>query len=223
MVRVSVILTSYNRTILLERAIRSVLDQTWGDFELIIIDDGSPQDTRDIIEKYARVDNRIIYIQTDKKDEDRRKTTDYATNINTALLQARGEYVAYLTCDDEFYPDHLYRLVHALDNHPNWHIVFDDQRTVYYHDFTGNERHAYDRRLEAVVNRASCQIDHNMILMRKEAAFAVGLWDDHAMHYGAADAVFWDRLNNAGYIFYRVPGLGTKHRYHEQSVQGLKY
>lgn len=221
MVRVSVILTSYNRTTLLARAIESVLNQTWGEFELIIIDDGSPQQTRSIIEEYARKDSRIVYIQTYKEDDERKRTTDYATNINLALRIAKGEYVAYLTCDDEFYPNHLYRLVYALDNNPEWHIVFDDQRTVYYDDRTGNERHAYDRTLPAVIDRASCQVDHNMVLMRKEAAFAVGLWDDHVMHYGAADAVFWDRLNNAGYIFYRVPGLGTKHRYHAESIQGI--
>ena len=221
MARVSVILTSYNRTMLLERAIRSVLNQDWGDFELIIIDDGSPQVTRDVIEKYAALDNRIVYIQTNKRDEDRRKTTDYATNINTALHIATGEYVAYLTCDDEFLDGHLYRLVLALDNNPAWSVVFDDQRTVYYDDSTDSERHAYDRLLPEVVTRASCQVDHNMVLMRKEAAFNVGLWDDNAANYGAADAVFWDRLNNAGYIFYRVSGLGTKHRYHRSSIQGI--
>lgn len=220
--RVTVILTSYNRTLLLERAINSVLSQTWGDFELIIIDDGSPKATTDIIEKYAALDKRITYIQTNKKNEDRKKTTDYATNINIALHQAQGQYVAYLTCDDEYYPDHLYRLVYALDNNPTYHIVFDDQQTVYYDDNTDNERHAYNRVLPDVVHRASCQVDHNMILMRKQAAFDVGLWDDNVMHYGAADAVFWDRLNNAGYIFYRIPGMGTKHRYHKLSVQGIE-
>lgn len=220
--RVTVILTSYNRTVLLERAIQSVLQQNWGDFELIIIDDGSPQETRAIIENYAARDSRIIYIQTDKKDEDRRKTTDYATNINTALRIARGEYITYLTCDDEYTFDHVYRLVYALDTHSEWDIVFDDQIAVYYDDTTDSELPAFERILPQVVVRASCQVDHNQPMMRKECVFHVGLWDDHVMHYGAADAVFWNRLNDAGYVFYRVPGIGTKHRFHKHSIQGIE-
>jgi len=62
--KVSVVLPTYNRTDLLPRAIRSVLSQTFTDFELIVVDDGSTDDTRGVVA--ARCDPRIRYIRHDR-------------------------------------------------------------------------------------------------------------------------------------------------------------
>jgi len=63
---VSVIIPTYNRANLLPRAIKSVLNQTFKDFELIIVDDGSTDNTEEVIKEFQRKDERIKYIKYDK-------------------------------------------------------------------------------------------------------------------------------------------------------------
>lgn len=97
---VSIIIPTYNRAHLIERAIESVLHQTYQDFELIIIDDGSTDNTDDIINKFQKKDDRIIYLK-----HDRNKGGSAARN--TGIKASRGEYIAFLDSDDEWLPEKL--------------------------------------------------------------------------------------------------------------------
>jgi len=220
MSKVSVVLTSYNRTTLLRAAIDSVINQTHHDMEFFIIDDGSPIETRNIIEEYARKYAYIRYIQTEKKDEDRRKVCDYAQNINTCAKQATGNYICYLTCDDIYYPNHVEALSKALDDDSSKMIVFGDQKIVRYHDDTHQITDIGMRALPMVVPQAACLVDHNMVMHRIECFDKAGYWIEDASVYRAGDAAFWAELNKY-WPFYRVPVTTCEHRYHKQSVQSL--
>jgi glycosyltransferase involved in cell wall biosynthesis len=96
--RISVYILTYNRAKLLPRAINSVLNQTFSDFELIIINDASPDNTDEVVNGFD--DKRIIYKKHDKN-------TGLFGAANTALDMAKGKYIIFLTDDDEFLPDAL--------------------------------------------------------------------------------------------------------------------
>ena len=95
---VSVIIPTYNRASLLSRAIQSVLQQRYGNFELIIVDDSSTDNTKDVVLDLK--DERIIYIRHDKN-----KGGSAARNSGIRL--SRGEYIAFLDDDDVWLPDKL--------------------------------------------------------------------------------------------------------------------
>ena len=96
--KVSVIIPTYNRAELLPRAINSVLDQSYYDYEIVIIDDCSADNTGDVIAKFT--DQRIRLIR-----HERNKGQSAA--INTGIANARGEYIAFLDDDDEWLPNKL--------------------------------------------------------------------------------------------------------------------
>ena len=97
MSKVSVIIPSFGRPDLLKRAIKSVLDQTFQDFEIIVVDDNDSGDiknqTQRIVEDYC--DERIVYIKNEKN-----MGSNFSRNVG--LRRARGEYIAFLD-DDDFY------------------------------------------------------------------------------------------------------------------------
>jgi glycosyltransferase involved in cell wall biosynthesis len=99
---VSVILPTHNRAHLLGRAIRSALDQTYQDFELIVIDDGSTDETEVVVSSFGD-----IGIQHLRHEQNR----GAAAARNTGLQAARGEYIAFLDSDGEWLPQKLHRQI----------------------------------------------------------------------------------------------------------------
>lgn len=97
---ISIIIPTYNRAKLLPRAIESVLAQTFQDFELLVVDDGSVDNTKEVVMEYAKKDERIIYIKQENSGGASRPK-------NTGINKAKGEYIAILDSDDEWMPDKL--------------------------------------------------------------------------------------------------------------------
>ncbi len=96
--KVSVVIPTYNRAHLISRAIQSVLDQTYQDLEIIIVDDGSTDNTEEIVKSFK--DERIRFIRYDKN-----KGASAARN--TGIRASKGEYIAFQDSDDEWFPDKL--------------------------------------------------------------------------------------------------------------------
>ena len=90
--KVSIIIPTYNRADLLPRAINSVLNQTFQDFELIIVDDGSTDNTKQVVEEFQKKDKRIKYIW--------QENSGLPTSRNTGIENTQGEYIALLDDDD---------------------------------------------------------------------------------------------------------------------------
>ncbi|TLN28536.1 glycosyltransferase family 2 protein, partial [bacterium] len=108
MPRVSVIIPSYNRADMVMDAVNSVLRQTFADWELIVVDDGSQDNTREVIA--AVRDERVRYIYQDNQGLPGAR--------NSGIRAARGEYVAFLDSDDVFLPHKLAVQVTAMDARP---------------------------------------------------------------------------------------------------------
>jgi len=97
---VSVIIPTYNRAHLVGRSIQSVINQTYQDFEIIVVDDGSTDNTEDIIKEFQKKDKRIKHIKHNKNKGG-------SAARNTGIRAARGEYIAFLDSDDEWMPTKL--------------------------------------------------------------------------------------------------------------------
>lgn len=111
MTSISVVIPAYNRADLLERTLESVARQSYKPYEVIIVDDQSPDNTQEVVvqltEKYKdRLD--IIYILHEKNKGE-------AGSRNTGIQKARGDYVAFLDSDDEWLPEKLERQVQYLE------------------------------------------------------------------------------------------------------------
>lgn len=106
MVRVSVVIPTYNRTHLLERAIRSVIHQNFNDYEIIVVDDGSDANTKGVLSKF---ENKIELISHDVNKGG-------AAARNTGINQAKGEYIAFLDDDDIWKKNKLAKQVTRLTN-----------------------------------------------------------------------------------------------------------
>ena len=104
--KVSVIITTYNRAALLPRAIRSVLAQTYENYELIVVDDCSTDDTPEVVQRF--VDSRIRAVR-------HADNMGHSAALNTGIRLARGEYIAFLDDDDEWVDQKLLRQVRTLD------------------------------------------------------------------------------------------------------------
>ena len=109
--RVSMGLPVFNGEEFLPRAIKSLLDQDYGDFELIISDNTSTDGTQRICEDFARQDKRIRYARNERN-------IGLAPNHNKTFRMARGEYFKWVAHDDEYSPKMLSSFVEALDSAP---------------------------------------------------------------------------------------------------------
>lgn len=111
----SVLMPAYNAGRHIGRAIESVLAQSFADFEFIIVDDGSTDDTRAIVERYAARDPRIRLFS--------RSNTGLVGARNDTLAPARGEFLAFLDADDVALPGRFERQVAYLRAHPECVLV----------------------------------------------------------------------------------------------------
>lgn len=102
----SVIIPTHNRAELMPRAVESVLAQTYDDFELLVVDDASTDDTEDVMASFE--DERVVYVR-------REENAGHAAARNTGIQRARGEYVAFLDDDDEYLPRFLEEMHRAFE------------------------------------------------------------------------------------------------------------
>lgn len=115
MPKVSIIIPTHNRPRLIVRAIRSILNQTFQDFEIIVVDDGTKERAEGVVTSLN--DHRIVYIKHELQK-------GAAAARNTGLAHAKAEYIGLLDDDDEALPRRLELQVQALDEHPEVGLVF---------------------------------------------------------------------------------------------------
>ena len=114
--KVSIIMPCYNSEKYIEKAIQSVLEQTYRNFELIIIDDDSTDKTWEIIEQYAKKDFRVICT---KKDENEK---GISKSMNKGIEMARGKYITRMDSDDIIIPEKIFRQVQFLDKNEEYGV-----------------------------------------------------------------------------------------------------
>ena len=116
MSRVSIVIPTYNRSSLLPRSLDSVLAQSGFDFELIVVDDGSTDNTRELIENYP---HDIVYLHQPNKGP--------AAARNRGIMAANNPLIAFLDSDDWFAPDKLEVQLAAMEDQPRYLISHTDE------------------------------------------------------------------------------------------------
>ena len=170
--QVSVIMPSYNTAHLIAGALDSVLQQTFSDFDIIAVNDGSP-DTEELESVLAPYMSRIVYIKQENKRASGAR--------NTAIGKARGEFLAFLDSDDIWLPDHLISQMRLFEENPALDLVYCNCLSVgdptRPHEFMSRcPSHGAATFLALVVER--CQIPISTVVARKSALVRAGLFDE---------------------------------------------
>lgn len=216
MLKVSCILTSYNRPKRVQEAVESVRRQTYPHWELIIVDDNSNLKTKQVLKKLVSNDSRIKLIQSGVKDQDRHKTVRYAVCINLAIPHITGNLVTYLTDDDIYYPQRFRRMVQLFHENPHIHVVYGKQRVIR----MSNDRviSTSIRPLVGVTKHPMSRVDHNSFMHRRSCFNKVNGWDTDPAYWRNADAVFFRKLVQY-WSFHPVDAVTDEHRIHPKGIQ----
>lgn len=122
--KVTVVIVTYNRPDFVREAIQSVLNQTFADFELIVVDNGVEIPAKEIVESFS--DSRIRYIQNNKN-------TDCAGGKNIGIKNMSGEFVAFLDDDDVWFPNKLELQINAFEKNSEAGFCFTAVTQVFDH------------------------------------------------------------------------------------------
>lgn len=114
---VSVIMPTYNRVAEIKESIQSVLNQSFKDFELIIVNDGGTDGVKEVVDSFCS--EKIKYYKLDRNK-------GLAGALNEGILRAEGKYIAYLDDDDIYYPDHLETLVSLIKKRPDCDLIYSN-------------------------------------------------------------------------------------------------
>jgi len=186
MPEISVVMSVYNGEKYLCEAIDSILNQTFKDFEFIIIDDGSTDNTTQILCSYD--DSRIKLLA--------QNNMGLAKSLNRGIREARGKYIARMDADDISHPDRLRQQVKFMDNHPEC-VALGTQTTVmrengikiYVSQFPLD-----DQTLKAGLP-AKCPFFHGSVMFCRDEAIYCGGYPEL---YCSQDVVFWNKISKRG-------------------------
>lgn len=203
MPRVSVILTTYNRAHLVGRAIQSVLAQTFTDFELIVVDDGSTDNTRQVVAGIC--DSRLVYIH--------QSNSGRSAARNRGLSRALGEFIAFLDDDDTYLPEKLAVQVTELEVRPDIDLIVGGWQLVnQLGDVLQEIAPRRDLLLTVETWLFDCPFPHHAALFRKEALGGSIEFDRETEP--AEDWDFWLRLASHGCLMewgYSIVCCYTQH------------
>ena len=216
---VSIIVPAYNAERYLAEALRSVIRQTYQNWEAIVVDDGSTDKTAEIAEEYAVRDGRIRYVHQDNQR--------MAAARNTGIGLARGKYIALLDADNAFSPEKLSLQTSFMENHAECGVSYG--RIV--HFFEGAPQILYKNRNEASIEDDAFRsllrrnsINVLQVLIRKKYLDEFGAFQGR---WPACDEQYvWVNLARHGVKFCPlddVVGISREHRTSDSSRPGHIY
>lgn len=208
---ISCIVSSYNTDPkMLEEAINSVLEQSYRDFELILIDDCSTnEESRKLIEKYEKKDERIIALYNERN-------IGLAASLNNGLNIARGKYIARFDADDICMLNRFEIQVRYMEENPDIDLCSTFMELI------GEKQGCvtsifYDCKSVAAQLLFSCYIPHNTIMFRKDF-FDVNDLRYDSKYEKTEDFDLWTRCIEKGAEIATIPQVLVKYRIHLQSV-----
>jgi glycosyltransferase involved in cell wall biosynthesis len=204
--RISIIMPVWNGEKFIAAAVDSLLAQTYSDFELLVIDDGSTDRTSEILLSYA--DARLRVLRLDH--------AGIVVALNHGLSQAKAQWVARLDADDLSLPCRLELQWQAVNRHPQA-VLCHTNVTHFGEDglSIGEARLPLSRSFTALRLCYQCPIIHSTVLFKKSAALAAGGYLMEERH--VEDFSLWGRMLEQG-EFVALPQKLVQFRVHQQSV-----
>lgn len=207
--KISVVMSCYNRKDYVSDAIESILNQTYKDFEFIIIDDCSTDGTREIIQKYADKDSRIVFIKN-------AHNLGLISNLNTGLELAKGEYIARMDDDDISLPERFEKQVKYLDEHQDITVLGTFIETFGKEDSMSWVNECDSSIINIIINFFN-PMCHPTVMIRNK------FLKEHHLQY-AAEALhaeeydLWKNISLKGGKLANLPEILLKYRVHENSI-----
>jgi glycosyltransferase involved in cell wall biosynthesis len=207
MPQVSVVISTYNSAQFLPATVESVLAQTFKDYELIIVDDGSTDNTQEVLAPYR---GRLNYIYQENKK--------YSRARNTGIRAASSQYIAFLDSDDVWYPEKLEEQVAILEQHPE--VTLAHCQAAYI-DAEGSPRRFQGKQVKGSHGDKTAITDvtrdlffgtlvtTSTAVLRHSTLDQVGLFDDTHIH--GEDWELWVRMASQGPFAY-IPKPLVKYR-----------
>jgi glycosyltransferase involved in cell wall biosynthesis len=202
--RVSVVIPCYKQARFLPEAVHSVLAQSFRSFEVVVVDDGSPDDTVAVTRRLQRF-HRDVCIRLVRKPNG-----GLSSARNAGVAFSKGELILPLDADDSIHPTYLERLVAALDEHPELSIAYGAQQN-FGADETFHRHDPYDFRSEILQN-----IIGVASMFRRTAWEAVGGYCEELDSYEDWD--FWIGCGERGHHAIHVPGAVFNYRVRPNSM-----
>ena len=208
---VSVIMPAYNAGRFIEQSILSVVSQTYTDWELIVVDDCSTDNTAEIVQRYARKDNRIKYSRRDSP------SGSPSMPRNEAIMLSKGRYIAFLDSDDVWLPDKMQHQL-ALFSNPDAAIVFSDYRKM---DEDGN---VHSRAITAPP-----KITYRKLLQNNYLGCLTVVYDTQKVgkvlfeKKGHEDYILWLSILKKGFSAYNTCSVEAIYRVGRGSVSANKF
>jgi glycosyltransferase involved in cell wall biosynthesis len=208
---VSVIMPAYNTEKYIGDSIQSVLDQTYENWELLVVDDGSTDKTADIIRQFAAQDGRVKYLSQQNGRQ--------AKARNTGTENASGTLLAFLDSDDLWLPEKLERQLQGLAStsadvvYSNGLIIYEPGATPGATDFPIVAGTVDGRKMFDVLLLGN-HIPVQSVVLRIEAFRKAGPFDESLSFHGCEDYELWLRLAASGALFHGMPEKLIKYRRH---------
>lgn len=187
--RISVVMPVYNTERYLKEAIDSILEQTYTNFELIAINDGSKDGSAQIIDHYAKIDKRVIAVHQENKG--------LVATLNRGIEMARGEFIARMDADDVSFPRRFEQQINVFDKNPDVVLVaggfeiIDEEGEFMYREVVPTS----DRDIKRSMLLRN-PVAHGSVTFRKDACETVGCYSD--AHGPTEDFELWSRLATIG-------------------------
>ncbi len=201
---ITVVIPTYNRANLIKDAIKTVFSQTYQKFEIIIVDDGSEDNTSEVIKNLT--DERIKYIY--------QKNSGVSSARNNGIKNAKGEYIAFLDSDDLWHPQKLEKQLSVLENNPNIGLVTSSSKYITFEKkFIKIKKHCAEGNILLNPDRVFCGTP--TLLIRKNIFEKSGLFDE-TMNF----CEDWDLFFRISLIcgVYSIPEVLTYVRSHKESL-----
>ncbi len=203
--RVSVLMTAYNSEKYIAEAIESILSQTFTDFEFFIINDGSTDNTANIIAQYAKQDKRIKFINNPTNN-------GRIVVLNQGLSLCSGEYIALMDSDDVSLPKRFATQVAYMNTHPECGVLGTS-----YHQFGCSDTDVHMKQNISYIDMLNmCNIANPSAMIRRE------IFIKHDLRYraeytNAEDYDLWARMIQITQI-HNLPDILLKYRWHGENV-----
>jgi len=208
---ISIIVPTYNRADLIPKAIQSVLDQTYQNWELIIVDNFSDDDTKGVIESFA--DHRISMLQLPR-------TGSVAASRNFGVLHSKGEWIAFLDSDDWWFPEKLSMVSKAIQNEPD--LIYHELQIVSGQDDKKSKMKTKSRKLKSPIFFDLLQNGNDIALssvtLRKSTFAKVGGMNESPTFFAVEDYDTWLRIAKVTERFAHIPRVLGAYRLHDGNI-----